>query len=344
MPSSPIERRAAAPAEVVALAQRLCADEVVAAEHCGGGGNNRVYRIETRQGEFALKCYGTSELDGRDRLGHEFDGLRFLHACGIGNALPAALAVDRDAHCALYEWIAGVPVAQHGEADIAQVLSVLRALHGARHAAGAATLPVATEAVMRLSDLVDQIRRRCERLAALAGSEPELAAFLDDELGPEIARRLAELAGWDARTVLEGAQQTLSPSDFGFHNALRRSDGSLAFIDFEYFGWDDPVKLSADFLWHPAMQLSAAERRQFVHGVTGLYGADEAFAARLRVCYPLYGIRWTLIILNEFLPQLWARRAFAGKGGDWAAAKGAQLRKARTTLAALRSYTEGQFG
>ena len=139
------------------------------------------------------------------------------------------------------------------------------------------------------------------------------------------------------------AQQTLSPSDFGFHNALRRAGGSITFIDFEYFGWDDPVKLSADFLWHPAMQLSKGERLQFLEGVTGLYGADPSFSSRLAARFPLYGIRWSLIILNEYLPKLWDRRTFSGKGGDWAAAKREQLRKARLTLAAVRSYKEGSY-
>ena len=42
------------------------------------------------------------------------------------------------------------------------------------------------------------------------------------------------------------AQRALSPSDFGLHNALRGQDGQLRFVDFEYFGWDDPVKLVSD--------------------------------------------------------------------------------------------------
>ena len=79
---------------------------------------------------------------------------------------------------------------------------------------------------------------------------------------------------------------------------MRRADGSLTFIDFEYFGWDDPVKLGADFLWHPAMRLSDAERSQFAHGITDLFGSDPEFAARLAIYFPLYGIRWSLIILN----------------------------------------------
>jgi hypothetical protein len=341
MPSSPIERRDALPGSVLTTAERLCKERVVSGEPCGGGKNNRVYKIRTARATYAMKCYGSAELDGRDRLGHEFDGLHFLKASGIGSALPAALAVDRGARCALYEWIDGVAVAHRDGDEIGEVLAFLTALHGVRGARGAETMPPATEAVLRLADLADQITLRLERLSPIARSEPELETFLRDELGPETERRLAQLSGFDVRSPLTPGYRTLSPSDFGFHNALRRADGSIAFIDFEYFGWDDPVKLVADFLWHPAMQLSEAERRRFRRGAEELYRADPAFTARLQLCYPLYGIRWTLIILNEFLPELWERRGFAGGGGDWAAAKREQLRKARANLAALRSWTEG---
>jgi hypothetical protein len=316
---------------------------VIAAERCGGSGNNRVYRVATASATFAIKFYGSTELDDRDRLAHEFDGLRFLKACGIGAALPAALAVDRTVRCALYEWIDGVAPSDHGAPEIAAVLALLAALHHARNAAAAQSLPPATEAVPRLSDLLDQIERRLARLAPVAQSEPALAQFIDGELRPELERRAATLTGRNLELRLAQSQLTLSPSDFGFHNALRRADSSLGFIDFEYFGWDDPVKLSADFLWHPGMQLGASERVQFAEGVMELYGDDPDFSARLSVCFPLYGIRWSLIILNEFLPLLWERRTFSGKGGDWTAAKREQLQKARTKLTAVRSYREGHY-
>src|SRR4029077_9202981 len=38
----------------------------------------------------------------------------------------------------------------------------------------------------------------------------------------------------------------LSPSDFGFHNALV-DGGRVGFVDFEYAGRDDPAKLIGDF-------------------------------------------------------------------------------------------------
>ena len=28
------------------------------------------------------------------------------------------------------------------------------------------------------------------------------------------------------------------------------------YIDFGYFGWDDPVKLTSDFIWHAGMVIS----------------------------------------------------------------------------------------
>jgi Ser/Thr protein kinase RdoA (MazF antagonist) len=331
------------PEPIAAIARRLCGADVISMQLCDGGGNNRVYRILTRDGAFAGKLYGSRELDDRDRLGHEYDGLKFLEACGIGRSVPAALAVDRAARFALYEWIDGAKPANHGATDVTAALDLLAFLHRARTAEGAERLPVATESVLRLADLVFQIESRFARLNEVAPSEPELGALLETELRPELERRLGALADWDTNAPLPSGSRTLSPSDFGFHNAIRRPDGSLAFIDFEYFGWDDPVKLTADFLWHPAMQLSAAERRRFLDGVSHLYAEDATFSARLAVCFPLYGIRWALIILNEFIPQLWARRAFSGKGGDRQATKREQLRKARAKLATLRSYREGSF-
>ncbi len=39
----------------------------------------------------------------------------------------------------------------------------------------------------------------------------------------------------------------VSPSDFGFHNALLDDGGAISFLDFEYSGRDDPAKLDLRF-------------------------------------------------------------------------------------------------
>lgn len=331
------------PEELAAVAQELCGGPIVSAQACGGGGNNRVYRVQTQSNVYALKFYGSAGLDGSDRLKREYGGISFLKNSGGDILLPSALAVDWEARCALYEWIEGGAPTTHDVTDVRAVLDLLAMLHARRRALGASGLPPAKEAVLRLSDLSEQIVQRLGRLTAASASEPDLAAFLRTGLQPEIDRFCAALSRLDTETLLPRAEQTLSPSDFGFHNALRTEDGTLVFIDFEYFGWDDPVKLGADFLWHPAMILSEQERSVFLEGIFALYGSEPHFERRFAACYPLYGIRWMLIILNEFLPDFWARRTFSGKGHDWKEAKRAQLQKARAALTTLRSVTEGHL-
>jgi hypothetical protein len=141
--------------------------------------------------------------------------------------------------------------------------------------------------------------------------------------------------GLDFGAELPQEWRSLVPSDFGFHNSLRRSDGSLAFVDFEYFGWDDPVKLTADMMLHPGNTLALAQRRRFREAATRLYGGDPAFAGRLSAYLPLFGLRWVLILLNEFIPERWQRRVLAGDAGSWSDAKARQLARAREFLMSL---------
>ena len=96
---------------------------------------------------------------------------------------------------------------------------------------------------------------------------------------------------------------TFSPSDFGFHNSILNKSKELKFIDFEYFGLDDPVKLIADFLWHPGMTLDEKQKILFTKNVLTIFNKDEYLRERLNASFSLYGIRWALIILNDFLSE-----------------------------------------
>ena len=107
-------------------------------------------------------------------------------------------------------------------------------------------------------------------------------------------------------------ERTLSPSDFGFHNALRRSDGTIVFLDFEYFGWDDPAKTISDFLLHPAQNLDPSLKDHFLKKMLNSFSKSPFLQERLSVFYPLYALKWCLILLNEFLVSELQRRNFAG--------------------------------
>ena len=86
------------------------------------------------------------------------------------------------------------------------------------------------------------------------------------------------------------------------------------FVDFEYFGWDDPAKTISDFLLHPAMQLNEQQSRIFLSNCISSFGeTDKNLLNRVRICFPLFALKWTFIVLNEFCASDWKRRKFSGQ-------------------------------
>ena len=133
---------------------------------------------------------------------------------------------------------------------------------------------------------------------------------------------------------LPRSDQLLSPSDFGSHNALRSGGERTTFIDFEYFGWDDPVKLVSDVYWHPGMSLNTPQRELWISKCLDLFSRDASFSKRLNAYLPLYGIRWCLIILNVYLRSGAENRLHANSQKDFDLTKTCieQLSKSRMLL------------
>jgi hypothetical protein len=121
----------------------------------------------------------------------------------------------------------------------------------------------------------------------------------------------------------------------GFH--LR---GSLAFLDFEYFGRDDSVKFTAEILMHRGPPLQPPHRRRFHRAATHLRGADLVFVTRLSAYLPLFVLRWLLILFNEFILERWQGRALAGEIGAWNDVKAWQLTHAPVFLASFAEKLE----
>jgi hypothetical protein len=302
-----------------------------------GGGNNRLFRVETEDGRvYALKAYPHQQSDPRDRLVAEFTALEFMRRHGM-TQVPKPIAKDAETGFALYEWIAGEQVAP-SVAAIDAAVAFIRNLHELDDAADAVSIGPASEACFSAQSIVDQVRSRLAALQAQAYAHLPLKQFLEIEFGTVVdrtiagAREIYARAGLSFDVPVEQKLRRLSPSDFGFHNALVQPGGRIVFLDFEYFGWDDPVKLVSDFVLHPGMDLTLELKKRFLDCTADAFGVDETFAVRLQALLPLYALRWTMILLNEFLPERWARRVLAGRRGNRSAILQTQLDKARRML------------
>jgi thiamine kinase-like enzyme len=309
-----------------------------------GGGNNQIYRGELASGSIAVKAYHPTADDSHlQRLERETQSLTWLRACGIGD-VPNVRGVSATHAFAVYDWVEGkkLPLpAPERVMEIGVINRFLDALHAAKPAPISGRW-LAQEACLSTKELVRQIDQRIERLQAIA--DPQLKPFFDGDLIPlrDRARDRAIAAQgrsdlpWDHE--IPEADWAFSPSDFGYHNALKSPQGRLTFVDFEYAGWDDAVKLTSDFLWHPGMQLSARERSTHLEAALRRYSDISDFPGRLAAQHPLYGLRWAMILLNEFLPERWEKRLFAAGGrlgaNDWQAVKMGQLDRAGAYLRA----------
>lgn len=278
------------------LGSKLAGEPVRSLQPSGEGANSRILRLVTPTRTLALKCYPVRPGDTRDRLEVEWEALSFLRRQGL-DVVPEPLAVDRDRRVMLMEWLEGPVVTRHTAADLEAAIGFIESIYEASRFASDEGFPLASEACLSAEAIVCQIEERLEMLADDAAP----ASFVRAEIVPAFDRARhdveRELA---APAELPEDLRRLIPADFGFHNAIRTASGRLRFFDLDYFGWDDPVKLTADFLLHPAMSLAPAEKRLFRSRMIEALQPDRDFADRLRRHLRLYGVRWALILLNPF--------------------------------------------
>ena len=308
-------------------------------ERLPGGANNVVARVKQGPETFLAKMYFNHPRDPRDRLGTEFSTLTFMWNNGL-RCIPRPIAMNRDCNLGVYQFIHGSRLAS-GQVtwhDVLQLCDLLRAMWMLRERPGADQLSDASEACFSLRTYFDHVQARLERVeTALRDNVDSLARELVltqtrpawETLSAFVEKR-SKAYQVDLDAVLPKARRTLSPADHGFHNTLRNSEGNLVFLDFEYAGWDQPAQMLANACLQPEVPLPAELRKQFLKIMVIEMPGDDQLVFWLRLLYPLLSFKWSLIMLNEFLPVSGQRRSFASVNAE--DRRAAQLEKSRRQL------------
>lgn len=276
-------------------------------EHAGvalsGGRNSRVRRIEE---DIVLKQYPN---DGRDRCRTEWKALNWLLEQGF-TCVPEPYAMDAGRQYMVMEFVdAGKP--RENARAAKQMQDFALKLYALRERARG--FPPAADAFFSREAIIEHLRERLLRLKkvpAITATHRAMHAFISETLEPAFAAVCARKENYPEVPEL---LRMPSPSDFGLHNALQRSDGRLVFLDFEYFGLDDPVKLICDVLLHPGMRLAAEHRQAFAEAMFSACEAagDKDIRTRHQACLVLWRIKWACILLNEFIATDSERRVFS---------------------------------
>lgn len=158
----------------------------------------------------------------------------------------------------------------------------------------------ASEGFLSLREHIDNVRQRLTAMSCdhVHNANKLMAVSLKDRIHTE----LEEIQGKTDKLIDRGyiqdridpAQLCVSPSDFGFYNAVRSPDG-VRFIDFEFAGWDDPAKTVVDFILQPRVSvisrrspLSIAWRPEQLHSIKSC----------CKHLGPIVRLKWTCTILS----------------------------------------------
>jgi len=276
-------------------------------ERLQGGINSRVFRCSRGDNKWVIKGYGDSSPRSRKRMMAEIEFLGFAGEVAA-KFTPNLIHADQDRLCVVLENLDGQPF----EPGVQPPQNAVR------------------EAVrfMRLLNHNIILARKCIQCNAAEGflSLGEHLANVEDRLQHMSYSHLDNRQKWDASELLEHVQNTLyeikenthnmisrgiiqdainkedryvSPSDFGFHNAINTSNG-IRFFDFEFAGWDDPAKINIDFILQPRMPLQwpglpllSAWRTEH----------QEFIKARCQHLLPILRLKWACIILSVLNPR-----------------------------------------
>lgn len=305
---------------------------------CDKGANNRVLMVKTPEQTVIAKWYFVSADDERERLKTEANFLKYAKHTGI-DCIPKLLSCNHDDNVALYSYIAGEKIKPDAvsQNDVEQAAAFICALNDKSQLLNANDLPIASGACFSTKDhfsLTDLRLGQLESIVPNYDIDRAALVLIEDlkrlwgELTQKIIRRSDHL-GVPLSLELTQDKRCVSPSDFGFHNAIKNADGKIGFIDFEYAGWDDPANMIGNFFYQPAVPVNRLYYEYFISKVTANMQNPEIIRARAELVRPLIGFKWCCIMLNAFNSKWALRRTFADPESGLINIKTLQLAKSK---------------
>jgi hypothetical protein len=297
-----------------------------------GGGNNKVFAVHTKSGKYLAKIYYSNPSDTRNRLDAEYSFLEYATKIGM-ECVPKPIFSIPEKNMGLYEFVQGrkLTSSELASQHITQAANFVRALNERLEKDNA--LSTASEGCFSIEQHLLLTDMRVKKLLDMpVVSDIDHQALLFVGKLDRVWKKLKDaiVARCDSISIqLDAADRCISPSDFGFHNALLRDTGEICFIDFEYAGWDDPAKMIGDFFSQPAIPVSLEHFDIFISEALGYSKNKDELAHRARLLLPLFQIKWCCIILNDFLPNAARRRQFANPTSEPLQRKRLQLKKAQ---------------
>ena len=260
-----------------------------------GISNSNTYQLYTAKNKYVCKYYPISETNcSRSRLETEILAYTILDNNKILN-IPKLRAVNKNLNCILFDYVNGEKIRNYNETHITHAVRFIKRLKKVNFSKNRFNF-LAKEAITSINDLFSQITKRLLKLEGINTLDNSTRKHVNNiKYYLNVIRKKYQIS-ISQNEIIPKSKLVLSPSDFGFHNALSYND-DIVWLDFEYFGFDDPAKLIIDFILHPGMNLNKKLARDWFLKISKIFKTDKDINMRMRQYWPLICIRWCLIIL-----------------------------------------------
>ena len=268
-----------------------------------GGANNLVFSCEMPSRKIVIKAYPQIA----DRFQAEADFLIYANQVAP-DYVPRVYEVDPARRLLIMEHLEGARFESGAveRVDVERASAFLASLNRDPAAATKHIRLPAAEGFLKLSQHAENVGARVGELDFVHLPQPyrQAAQALISETKngwSKVRQDLeAQLAASAIPDELPVAHLCVSPSDFGFHNAIRCKDG-IKFYDFEFAGWDDPAKTLADFFLQPRIPVSRDYEPVFRPALTHAL-SHRALNRRAQALRPVLHLKWVTIVLAVLRP------------------------------------------
>ena len=322
-------------------------------EQINQSGNNRLFKINFKEKALALKTYyNDPKSDQRNRGKTEYEGLKLLWDNGIRN-IPCPLDYLDQHQLGLYQFIVGEKITPHTSFRLVEksIQDFIVNLYQFSQNIAWENLSEGADSRKCLGDYLRIIERRTKDLkdGVQAPEIPSYARhFLEQEvlpLGESICQRFIWQTKQNAFSLEEPfpkQYRIFSPSDLGLHNTLFPATGDPLFLDFEYCGLDDLIKLTSDFFHHVAQDIPWESKWRIFKNISTRLPPGAQFQKRFDLCVDMIGYEWVLIVLNIMRSGVIERRKFSSPQLNVEQLVQERLQKAALMIGNIKSYRQKQ--
>ena len=288
------------------------------------GHANRLFCLTTSNKQKLLaKFYFSTNYNSLDR---EFAGFKFLNEKGFSSIPKAYLANDKYQY-AVYSFEEGKSknIKEFTKKDFNKIIEFIIELQSFAPKDVRTKFTPAYRAYFSIKDYIDKIYFRFGKY------------FKEKDLVDKYLSSVDSLKNLDFKKFIDNKvkiitssfkkqelvkpitynKKRLNPSDFGAHNIIIRPDDSFCFIDFEDFGWDDPIKIIADFISHPQnVDLSKETKDYFKNEYKKKSHFNPEDSKRLETAIKIISLEWLVYHLASPTTEWIEKRKFANPNFD----------------------------